>query len=173
MATLKGKLLVALPVLRDENFDRTVLYMLEHTADDGAVGVVLSRPSAMTVDEPLPRWMPLASPPAVLFIGGPVARSSVVGLAETVAHDIVAVDLEGDPADGPDKLLRLRIFAGYAGWAPGQLEDELSAGAWLVVDGGPDDVMSTEPEELWRDVLRRQGGRTAAVATFPEDPSWN
>lgn len=173
MASLKGKLLVALPVLRDENFDRTVLYLLEHNGEEGAVGVVLSRPSAMTVDEPLPRWMPLAGPPAVVFIGGPVAKNSVVGLAETVTHDIVAVDLEGDPSDAPDPLSRLRIFAGYAGWAPGQLEDEVAAGAWLVVDGGPDDVMSDDPEELWPTVLRRQGGRMAAVAAFPEDPSLN
>lgn len=169
--TSKGRLLVAMPVLRDPNFDRTVLYMVEHN-DDGALGLVLNRPSAMTVDEPLPRWVPLASDPAVVFIGGPVGSSSVIGLGES-RHGIAPVDLERDPSDLDDPVNRLRIFAGYAGWIAGQLEDELAAGAWLVVDGDADDVMSDEPEDLWRAVLRRQGGRLSAVAEFPDDPTWN
>jgi putative transcriptional regulator len=167
-ATFKGKLLVALPVLVDKNFDRTVVFMLEHS-DAGAVGVVINRPSPLSVGEPLPNWVAVAADPPVVFVGGPVSTSSAIGLVER-GTEIATVDLEQDPED---ESLRVRVFAGYAGWGSGQLEDEIGAGAWIVVDAEAGDVMSDEPEELWPDVLRRQGGHLAAVADFPEDPTLN
>jgi putative transcriptional regulator len=170
--TLKGRLLIALPVLRDPNFDRTVVYMLEHDADNGAVGVVLNRPSPLTVGEPLPDWAALAAEPAVVFVGGPVEQSGAIGLAE-VDGLIRPVDLEAGPALIEGEVGRLRVFAGYAGWAVGQLEDELAAGAWIDVPARPDDLYGAEPDGLWAAVLKRQGGRVAAVAAFPEDPRVN
>jgi putative transcriptional regulator len=169
-SSLKGRLLVAMPILRDANFDRTVVYMLEHS-DDGALGLVLNRPSPLTVGEPLPGWVALAGEPRVVFIGGPCQPSGAIGLLERDG-DVVAVDLERDPDEGATGGT-LRVFAGHAGWSPGQLEDEIAAGAWIVVDTAPGDVMTDDPDEQWTRVLRRQGGRLAAVAHFPIDPSDN
>lgn len=171
VASLKGKLLVALPVLREPNFDHAVIYMIEH-GDEGAVGVVLNRPSPMPLTEPLPVWSPLASDPAVVFFGGPVGKGAAIGLGESGAG-VDTVDLHLEPAAIDPPLERVRVYAGYAGWDAGQLEDEIDAGAWVVVDAAPGDVMTDDPERLWPEVLRRQGGRLAAVATFPIDPSLN
>ena len=173
MATtsLKGKLLVALPVLRDANFDHTVVYLVEHS-DEGAAGVVLNRPSPMPLTEPLPVWSPLASEPAVVFFGGPVGKGAAIGLGES-GGGVQTIDLHLEPESIEPPVERVRIYSGYAGWDPGQLEDEIEAGAWVVVDAEPGDVMTDDPEQLWPDVLRRQGGRLAAVATFPIDPSLN
>ncbi len=180
--THKGRLLVANPALPDPNFHRTVVLMLEHTAD-GAVGVVLNRPSQLTVAEPLPRWEALAADPPVLFVGGPVEPSSAICLAEVIGDEVEqswqpvldglgALDLEADDeASAP--VHRLRVFAGYAGWGPGQLEAEIDAGAWFVVAAETDDVMSPEPRGLWRAVLRRQAGWLTALASYPDDPSLN
>jgi putative transcriptional regulator len=169
-ASLKGRLLVAMPILRDPNFDRTVVYMLEHS-DGGAAGIVLNRPSPLTVGEPLPGWVEVACEPRVVFVGGPVAPSGAIALLER-GGTIEAVDLEEDPPTD-DGDARLRVFAGYAGWDPGQLEDEIAAGAWLVFDAAEGDITTDDPEALWPAVLRRQGGRLAAVAHFPIDPSDN
>ena len=83
------------------------------------------------------------------------------------------VDLDTPPEVVVAELSGLRIFAGYAGWGEGQLEDEIAEGAWYVVDGEARDAFSDDPERLWRTVLRRQGGDLAMVATYPEDPSLN
>ena len=170
-ASLKGKLLVALPVLRDPNFDRTVVFLLEH-GEEGAVGVVLNRPSRLEVAEPLDEWVDLAAEPPVIFIGGPVGPSDAIALAETAAQ-LETVDLGEGPEALDKPVERIRVFAGYAGWGGGQLEDEIAAGAWVVVDAQAGDVMTSDPDDLWPRVLRRQGGRLAAVAGFPPDPSLN
>ncbi|MGH3311392.1 MAG: YqgE/AlgH family protein, partial [Streptomyces sp.] len=83
------------------------------------------------------------------------------------------VDLEAPPELLAAELGSLRIFAGYAGWGPGQLEKELEEGAWYVVESEPGDVSSPVPERLWRSVLRRQRSELAMVATYPDDPSLN
>jgi putative transcriptional regulator len=169
--SLKGKLLVALPVLRHADFDRTVVFMLAH-GDEGALGVVLNRPSPMPLTEPLPRWSPLASEPAVIFFGGPVGKGDAIGLGES-AEVVDTIDLHVEPASIDPPVERVRIYSGYAGWSEGQLEDEIAAGAWVIVDAEPGDVMTDDHDRLWPDVLRRQGGRLAAVATFPIDPALN
>ncbi|MFD3577784.1 YqgE/AlgH family protein [Streptomyces sp. NPDC058644] len=83
------------------------------------------------------------------------------------------VDLDTPPELLAPALGSLRIFAGYAGWGPGQLEDELVEGAWYVVESEPGDVSSPDPERLWRAVLRRQRSELAMVATYPDDASLN
>ena len=183
-APLAGKLLVATPVLGDPNFERTVVLVLEHT-EEGAVGLVLNRPSETEVCEPLPEWDELTASPSVIFVGGPVEQKAVIGLARRGAagqagdrwRPLVGGVGIVDLGQGPDELLAaiedLRLFAGYAGWGAGQLEGEIVAGAWWVVDASPDDACSHQPERLWTTVLRRQRPRLAMYADFPADPSVN
>jgi len=172
-----GTLLVASPVLLDPNFYRTVVLVLQHD-HDGAVGVVLNRPSQEPVDLHLPEWAPRLGDPSVVFVGGPVDPAIAIGVVRsdrptepTALFGVGLVDLRSDPAaetPGP-----VRVFSGYAGWGPGQVEDELGEGAWLVLRAEPDDVFTQYPTELWSRVLRRQGGSVAMLATFPLDPSMN
>jgi putative transcriptional regulator len=176
--SVRGRLLVATPDLRDPNFSRTVVLVLEHSPE-GALGVVLNRPVDLRVAEVLPDWADRTSAPACLFVGGPVSPSAAIGLGrgsgpgfDALFDGIATLDLDPEHAAAPD-LSDLRIFVGYAGWAPGQLEQELGAGGWLVLDLEPDDPFTPDPSELWARVLRRQGGRTAMFALAPEDPSTN
>lgn len=181
MVPLGGRLLVAMPVLDDPNFARTVVLLLDHD-DDGALGVVLNRKSSVVLGDTLASWVALAAEPRVVFGGGPVEPTAVVALGRMVADAPVdaavvdrvrLVDLEANAAPGIGELERVRVFAGYAGWAPGQVEAEIAAGAWLAVDAEPGDVFTPTPEALWRDVLRRQPGRVRMMATYPEDPLAN
>ncbi len=180
--SLKGKLLVATPDLSDPNFFRTVVLMLEH-GRGGALGVVLNRPSELEVSEPLPAWAEVAAQPPVVFVGGPVSPSSAIclGRAEPVADGdwqpvvgpVGAVDLNLAPGEVTPRPEVVRVFAGYAGWGPRQLEAEILSGGWFVVDAEPDDALSQAPDELWSEVLRRQPGRLAIFANYPLDPSTN
>lgn len=181
-----GDLLVAEPTLLDPNFHRSVILMLDHD-EDGAVGVVLSRPSDLLVDAVCPGWGDVVDRPARVFHGGPVASDTVicVGLMEpgATAEDNPAVartaglacliDLNTEPEVARRALAGSRIFLGYAGWGPGQLEDEVAEGSWLVVPAAAGDVIAEDPETLWERVLRRQGGWLAVAAAFPDDPRAN
>jgi putative transcriptional regulator len=188
--SLKGRLLVATPELGDPNFFRTVVLMLEHTPD-GAVGVVLNRPTDTGLGEAATDWDgwdELAAPPAVVFLGGPVSQTAVICVASRPDAE-PATTPEDEDAEGfqpvvgplgvadlrrpPDAVEAVRIFAGYSGWGGGQLEGELAAGAWFVLDADPDDALGEHPDELWSRVLRRQGGRLALFAACPPDPTLN
>ncbi|MDQ1445877.1 MAG: putative transcriptional regulator [Acidimicrobiaceae bacterium] len=185
-SSLKGQLLVATPLLGDANFERAVILLLEHT-EDGAVGVVLNRPSANHFVDPLPDWYGFAAYPPVVFVGGPVGQGSAIGLARArhpepidgiegwnqVVGSVGTVDLTLDPDDVPVGIEEVRVFSGYAGWGGGQLEDEVESGAWFVIDAEQDDALSTNPDGLWRWVLRRQTGKLAVFANFPHDPTLN
>ena len=179
----KGRLLVATPPLEDPNFDRTVIYVLEHHAE-GALGVILNRPIAEQLGDPLDRWSDLTD--GELFRGGPVEPDALIALALTkrelreptdelapVAGTIASADLTADPAFVAARVDAVRVFRGYSGWGPGQLEGEIEAGAWLVLDAQPGDVFDPAPDALWRTVLRRQGGRLAWLADAPDDLSMN
>jgi putative transcriptional regulator len=186
--TLTGRLLVATPALGDPNFDRAVVLLLDHDAD-GALGIVINRPTQVAVGEILPPWSTYASEPGVVFQGGPVSADSALGLASLARVEerdnreplgfrrlydgIGLIDLDAPPEVLVGEMASLRIFAGYAGWASGQLESEIGEGAWYVVAAEPADPFSFHPDQLWRNVLRRQGGDLALVATYPEDPTMN
>lgn len=181
----KGRLLVATPPLDDPNFDRAVVYMLEHH-HEGAIGVVINRPTEELLEDPLDRWEDLQAPPGSVFLGGPVETDAFIALADAkspvtetsdelspVLGRVVSADLTTDPAIVAALVNSVRVFRGYAGWGPGQLEGEIEAGAWLVLDAEPGDVFAAAPDHLWRTILRRQGGRLAWLADAPDDLSTN
>jgi putative transcriptional regulator len=179
-----GRLLVAEPLLGDPNFDRTVVLVIEHTGE-GALGLVLNRPTDLLVAEALPEWRHLATDPAVLHVGGPVEERSGWCLARVaqpsslegfvpVLGDLGLLDLSVDPSDLPaDALTHVRLYAGYSGWGPGQLDHELAADVWFVVDAEVDDPFLPDGQALWSRILARQGGSLARLAQFPRDPSMN
>jgi putative transcriptional regulator len=179
-----GRLLVATPDLRDPSFRGAVVLLLDHD-EDGTLGVVLNRPTAIVVSSVLPSWTPHVTPPEVLFEGGPVSRDSALAVARVpgdapepvgfrrVVGDLGIVDLDTPTDLLGDALTGMRVFAGYAGWGAGQLDTELEEQAWYVVDATPADVFSADTSNLRRDVLRRQPGELAWVSTRPEDPGHN
>ena len=184
-----GRLLVATPLLGDPNFRRTVILVVEHEVTEGTLGIVLNRPTKVPVGKVLEEWTELATDPSVVFKGGPVAPTSPLALALVPGKEepLGWRALDGAPAlarlglldlGAPARLLApsiqsLRVYAGYAGWSPGQLEAEIDEGAWYVLTAEPGDVFAAMPERLWRDVLYRQEGELAFLATYPDDPSLN
>ena len=174
-SSLKGSLLVAAPSLLDPNFHRTVVLVAEH-GDGGAMGVVLNRPSETAVAEAVPELTSLTGDSDPVFVGGPVGTDSLLALAEVDEPEHAVELVVGTVAfvqDAEIAARRGRVFVGYAGWSPGQIEAELDEDSWIVVPAHPDDVFSEEPDDLWSAVLRRQGGPLALLATMPPDPSLN
>ena len=180
MPSLQGQLLVASPSLLDPNFKRTVVLITEHN-EEGAAGLVLNRPSDAEVSELVPQLEPLVDDDERIWMGGPVQQKAVLVLGEFVDPDDAAVPLFGSlgfpSLDEPDEVVplttRRRIFAGYAGWGSGQLEDELAREDWILEPAQNDDAFTETPDELWADVLRRKGGIYELVARMPEDPTVN
>lgn len=183
-AGLRGRLLVATPALTDPTFSRSVVLVLEHR-DEGAVGLILNRPTETLVAEVLPDWSGYAALPPLVYVGGPVAADGAICLGRSldtggvgappwVLADgmIGTVDLTAGSEAVPAGT-EVRVYAGYAGWDSAQLADEIDNGSWYVVDGSVDDIFCAEPDELWRGVLKRQPGQLAMVANFPRDPSLN
>ncbi|WP_129337239.1 YqgE/AlgH family protein [Cellulomonas endophytica] len=177
-----GRLLVATPRLEDPPFRRAVVLVLDH-GPDGAFGVVVNHPLEVDVSTVLPGWQRFATAPGRLFQGGPVGLDSAIGVAavpagraapdgvDRIAGAFGLVDLDAEPASLA--LPGLRIFAGYAGWGPGQLDGEVELGAWWVLDALPDDPFTPAPDDLWSRVVRRQGGDLALRHLWPEDPELN
>ncbi|MGC5053565.1 YqgE/AlgH family protein [Micromonospora sp. DT48] len=182
--SMAGKLLVATPALKDPNFDRTVVLLVAHEPG-GALGVVLNRATEVPVADVLRDWGDLARHPAVLFEGGPVQPDSAICLARMrppvrrlkgfhqVSGAVGTLDLSVDPERLRENVQGIRVFAGYAGWGTGQLEQEIEDGSWFVLDALPGDAFVDRPDDLWPMVLRRQGGMMAAVAHFPPDVALN
>src|SRR4051812_31576638 len=150
MDSLRSQLLVASPQLLDPNFARTVVLITEHN-DDGAMGVILNRPATTTVAEAAPELEDLVEEGADVFVGGPVQPSSVIVLAEWDKPDDAAVPIfdgigfvgaNADPEELARTVNRARVFAGFAGWGPGQLESELERDDWILEPALPDDVFS-------------------------------
>jgi putative transcriptional regulator len=175
---LRGKLLVAGASLWDPNFRRCVVIVGEHT-DDGALGVVLNRPSSTTVHEAIPELAELVPADEPLFVGGPVQPLAPVVLADVESRDLADVPVLGSigfltgDVRGPEGIRRARVFAGYAGWGPGQLEQELREGSWIVEPARSEDVFTADPGGLWSRVLRRKGPEYGILALMPDDPAAN
>jgi putative transcriptional regulator len=181
-ASLKGQLLIASPSILDPNFRRTVVFMTEH-GDEGAMGLILNRAAETTVSEAVPDLAWLAEGDDIVHVGGPVAPQSVVVLAEFEEPEQSALLVEDDlgfvpgDADDPELLAaavrRSRVYAGHAGWGPGQLEGELAEEAWIVEAPRREELFSDDAEGLWPAVLRRMGREFALLSTMPPDPSLN
>ncbi|HEY6759495.1 MAG TPA: YqgE/AlgH family protein [Baekduia sp.] len=181
MSFLEGQLLVASPAMSDPNFARTVVAIANHD-EEGALGIVLNRPSDTEVVEAVPELEGVVDPDEVVFVGGPVQPASIVVLAEfqdprEAAYLVVdAIGLVSDRT-GLDHLetatARRRVYAGYTGWGPGQLEAELEREDWIVEPARTEDVFDTDPAELWGRVLQRKGGQFRLLARMPVDPTVN
>jgi len=178
---LRGQLLIAGATLPDPNFARTVVLVCEH-GEEGALGLVLNRPGTLAVSEGAPDLRILAGDGATIDAGGPVQTNALLVLGEFEDISLSGmpvignVGLMGDQSSIDDLVHvtgRVRVFAGYAGWGPGQLDAELERDDWFVAPAGIDDVFDTDADELWRRVLERKGGHFALVARMPVDPSVN
>jgi len=180
VSSLHGHLLVAGPGLLDPNFWRTVVLVGEHS-EEGALGVILNRASETTVGEAVPELAELAEGMGAVHLGGPVQPSAIVVLADFVepeeARSLVLGSIGFLPSEvDPEtlgELRRARVFAGYAGWGPGQLDGELDEGSWIVEPALAEDVFTNDPDGLWSTVLRRKGGPFSVLASMPPDPSRN
>ena len=179
--SVRGQLLVAGPALLDPNFHRTVVLVCEHD-DNGAMGLVLNRPSPIPADQAIPELADALPDDDTLWVGGPVQTTSVVVLGDfadgdqpsmPVHGDVGLVLPEADLARVGTQVRRVRAFLGFAGWGPEQLDSELERDDWIVADFAPDDAFTADPEHLWARVLERKGGRYALLATMPPDPSMN
>lgn len=179
MPSLRGQLLIAAPTLLDPNFARTVVLVAEHT-DEGALGLVLNRPTELPVAETAPGFLGMLPDDDVVHLGGPVQTDGLIVLAELddpadlVLRVLGDVGILGTDAD-LDTLVarRARIFAGHSGWGPGQLDAELEDSGWLVGPAIAEDVFTVNAADLWGEVLTRKGGQFALLARMPLDPSVN
>lgn len=179
-----GELLVADVEIGDDYFSEAVILLLD-VDETGALGAIINRPSETPLDQVLESWTPLATPPAVLFEGGPVSVDGAICIAR-VAHrneeppgwrsivgDIGLLHLDTPTELAEGAYVDLRIVAGYCGWEPGQLEGELLRGDWYVVRARPDEVFGTDQTGLWRRVLRRLPGHLALLSTWASEPEMN
>ena len=194
-----GDLLVATPRLVDPNFDRTVVFVIEHQ-QAGTLGVVINRSSDISCASAVPRWASRFATEAAVGLGGPVEpqgllalgaasdvsegrqqpwpdgaggeSSELGGVWRTVKGAVGLVDLTADPSELDAAIADVRIYGGHAGWGPGQLRGELQSGCWWVFDSTPSDL-SADATTLWHDVLARQPPPARLLANYPDDPAQN
>jgi putative transcriptional regulator len=180
-SSLRGKLLVASPALVDPNFFRTVVLLTEHNSE-GAMGIVLNRPSDALVGDIVPELSGVTGEGAAIYMGGPVQPDALVLLAEfsdpsaaawIVAADVGLASADVDLEDLATRVRRGRVYAGYSGWGEGQLEAEMEQDSWIIEAPLPRELFPDDPETLWNDVLQRKGGQFALIARMPADPSLN
>ena len=188
MQPAPGSLLIASATLLDPNFARCVLLVLDSDSN-GSLGVILNRPSEVPVDEVLAPWRDIATAPPVLFRGGPVELNAALAVGSIRSGSVPdedlppgwrpltgalgIIDLDSPPDEFLGKLAALRVYAGYTGWGAEQLEGEIAEGSWHVVPALEGDAFSSDPDRLWRDVLRRQPSPLSMLATLPEDANLN
>lgn len=185
--SLRGHFLISAKHLRDTNFFKTVVFLLEHN-QHGAMGLVVNRPSSVTVAHVLSDHFELPETGEVVFIGGPVEPGNLfilhnareLDLSEVPPLDGVFVGCSKDVfqsvvqavADGDDTA-QFRVFSGCAGWAPDQLEGEIGRGDWIIQEAQPERVFEKDPYELW-DVLTRHFHKAHRLLPQAIDnPEWN
>ena len=176
-ATLAGQFLVATPTITTPPFARTVVLLLEQD-DSGAIGLVLNSPTDLVAEEHISGIGEIVSLPSNVFLGGPVSTETAISLGRGTGVEFVRpsalpgigiVDIE----QVPDDLEDLRIFAGYSGWDPYQLESEIDEGAWWVLFPDLDEIFTAEVEGMWERTVARGPGTLPLYATYPQDPSNN
>ncbi len=186
--TLRGHYLIAGKQLRDTNFYKTVVLIIEHS-DDGAMGLVVNRPSSIRVSHALSEHFSYPETDEVVFLGGPVEPSAlfvlhnagdldekescvlpdvfVGGSAEAFSRVVQAA------AAGTREGLEIRVFSGCAGWGPGQLESELSRGDWYILPADSDSLYDSDPYEIWDEQMSRLTQKNRILPSGPSDPEWN
>ena len=189
-----GTLLVATPALESVAFNRAVVLITHYSEEDNTMGLVINRPLGERIrryaTDPLQHLAggedACAELGRIFYQGGPVHQRYLFflhrldGLVEGGTKILDGLYLGGDletqytdaevlRTDAP----RLRFYLGYAGWEPGQLESEISAGAWFLAPGNPELVLAPTPETIWQTVLYSMGGKYRPLSVFPEDPSVN
>lgn len=180
--SLQGQLLLDGGNLSGSYFDRTVVLICQHDPE-GAFGLILNRPTPTSVGEALVADLPAVIKEQVLFAGGPVQASALSFLHSdeylpqasvmpnlNLEHSVDALVELGESFSPTRKI---KVFAGYAGWSPGQLDDEMRRKAWLTHPATLDLVFIPKPEDLWKIILRQKGWRGRLLAEAPEDLSWN
>jgi len=178
----KGQLLLDGGKLQGSFFHRTVVLICQHDPD-GAFGLVLNRSSGGKVGELLNEEMPETLQEQPVFLGGPVQPSALSYLhtdsllldANVIPNVNLGHSLESlvEIASSFSTSQQVRVFAGYAGWSPGQLDDELRRQAWLACPASIDLVFHPQPEQLWPTILRKKNWQCRLLTEAPEDPSWN
>ena len=177
-----GQLLVAAPGMFSAEFARSVILLIQHD-DYLTFGVNLTTRSELAVFNVLPESLPVVAKPQALYIGGPLNQQSVVGLGMTkqgvrfedypqlsrLAPRLAHVDMRADPEFLAQTLDGMRLFAGYAEWAPGQLQQEIDRGDWFVAPARAQDVLPPGRADLWADVMKRQPMPLPLYSTFPAD----
>lgn len=179
---LKGQLLLDSGQLRGSFFQRTVVLICQHDPE-GAFGLVLNRATGNKAGEMIVADIPERLKSCPLFLGGPVQPSALSFLQSdpfilqanvmpnlSIGHSLEEL-VEATESFSPDR--KIKMFAGYAGWSPGQLEDEMKREAWLTHPATLDLVFDDNPDQLWRRILRRKGWRYRLLAEMPDDPSLN
>ncbi|MEN8249234.1 MAG: YqgE/AlgH family protein [Bacteroidota bacterium] len=177
-----GCLLVSEPHLPDANFDRTVILLCKHD-DEGSFGFVLNRPSKVKIKDILKDAESIEVP---VYIGGPVEQNTLhfIHKDDSLAGAEYVIDnlYWGGNFDLMlswlhDKMVKdedVRFFLGYSGWASGQLSDEIEESSWMVFKpDNTDFIFETSPENMWKAVLKKMGGRFSMYAKYPEDPRLN
>ena len=180
MESLQGRLLISGGSLYDPNFRHTVVLIGQHNSE-GALGVVLNRPLDVTVEEAVPVLAPMVPDGELLYQGGPVQPSSAVLVAEFSHPDIADIPIFGNigfligevDEDVRWSIHRGRVFLGYSGWGPGQLEAEMALDSWIVDPATEEDVFTDQPDLLWSRVLRRKGPEFETLSKVPFDPTMN
>lgn len=191
--SLEGRFLISETELTDPNFVQTVVYMVEHS-QNGALGFVVNRKSEAMLQDVIPEFAESPAGKIEVYVGGPVEQMYLFTLhsglpgdkrSDAASSALQGVILEPDfeiireflhttwPDLSPEHRPEIRFYAGYAGWAPGQLEEELEFKAWVVMPATPGIVFAPQPEESWRNALRKKGGIYWVVAETGFKPSLN
>ena len=180
--SLKGQLILDNGKLRGSFFHRTVILICQHDSE-GAFGLVLNRSTKNKVGEAVVANLPDTLKEETLFLGGPVQPQALSYLhndtylpdANVLTNLSLGHSLDSlvDLGESFSSTVRLKIFAGYAGWSPGQLEDEMKRDTWMTHPASLELVFHPNPEQLWPSILKEKGWKYKLIAESPEDPSWN
>ena len=180
--SLRGKLLLDGGKLRGSFFHRTVILICQHDAE-GAFGLILNRPTETTLAEAVVEEVPRRLRDQLLHTGGPVQAGALSYLitdsllltANVLTGVSFGVSLEtlAEAVDSASPMAQFRVFSGYAGWSPGQLDDEMKRGAWLTHPASVELVFDTPIDGLWKSILQEMGPEYRLLADAPEDPSVN
>ena len=186
-ASLQGSFLIAANHLRDSNFYRSVVLMLDHN-DQGAMGLVINRPSAMTIGKALSQHGSIAGADAPVFVGGPVEPTSLFILHncmalgkndQEVAPGIFLAGSENSFEEvvrngrKPEAGVKFRLICGYSGWGEGQLESELARGDWAIQSADGALILEEDPYGLWEVCTRRLQRANRVLPHNVRNPDWN